>query len=494
MTEQPIPEGSFEDTHEPIPSAVSLGRARVLVVGDVMLDRYWQGATQRISPEAPVPVLRVEQVHDTPGGAANVARNVAALGAQVKLLSVVGDDEQGRTLKALMAQVRVETDLRVDLSGSTTLKLRAVARQQQLLRIDFESQGVSAEVLLDLQRAFELHLSDCDVVVFSDYAKGCLSGVSAWIDLAQQAGKLVVVDPKGTDFSRYVGADVVTPNCAELAAVIGPWRDESELTHKAQALRVSLGWRALLLTRSEEGISWFDAQGVRHERTQAREVFDVSGAGDTVVAVLASLMATGLSGWACAQWANVAASVVVGKFGAATASLDELLGAGRARFPSSMLASGGVLTPPEFIQWVRHAQVQGKRVVMTNGVFDLLHPGHIAYLEQARALGDCLVVALNNDASVGRLKGAQRPVNTLDDRMALLAALRCVDAVTSFAEDTPADLIEQVLPDCLVKGGDYSPEQIAGAQVVTRHGGRVLVLDFLAGYSTSQVVNKIRQG
>jgi len=303
-----------------------LSAARLLIVGDVMLDRYWFGDVTRISPEAPVPIVKIERSEERPGGAANVARNVAALGAQVGLLSVVGDDEAGRSLLRLLEASGIAVNLHVDPAISTTVKLRVIGRQQQLLRIDFET-SPSHEVLRAKLLEFATRLGDCDAVILSDYGKGGLTHIGEMIRLARDAGKHVLVDPKGDDFSKYAGATVVTPNRAELRAVVGRWQDPEELARKAEALRAGLGLDGLLVTRSEEGMSLFHAGGALHERAVAREVFDVSGAGDTVIATLAVMLAGG-AGWEEAvHVANVAAGLVVGRFGTAVVGRDELTAA-----------------------------------------------------------------------------------------------------------------------------------------------------------------------
>ncbi|OGA26911.1 MAG: hypothetical protein A3I01_17435 [Betaproteobacteria bacterium RIFCSPLOWO2_02_FULL_65_24] len=303
-----------------------LERARILVVGDVMLDRYWFGEVSRISPEAPVPIVKIGRAEERPGGAANVARNAAALGARVALLSVVGTDEPGERLAELLGRERVEARLHRDRSIDTTVKLRIIGRQQQLLRIDFETTP-SREVLLDKLADYRDLLNGCDIVVLSDYGKGGLTHISQMIDLALERGKKVLVDPKGEDYSRYRGASVITPNRAELREVVGSWKNEQELETKAQALRRELGAEALLVTRSEEGMTLYQESGVRHEPAQAREVYDVSGAGDTVIATLAVMVGAGVGLEEAARAANYAAGIVVGKFGTAVVQADELLGA-----------------------------------------------------------------------------------------------------------------------------------------------------------------------
>ncbi len=301
----------------------SLAAARVLVVGDVMLDRYWFGGVERISPEAPVPVVKVERTEERPGGAANVARNAASLGARTSLLSVVGDDEAGESLRALTVAENVAAVLHRDASVSTTVKLRVIGRQQQLIRIDFESTP-SREVLADKLSDFESLLANCDVVILSDYGKGGLTHIVRMIELARRAGKRVLVDPKGDDYGRYRGAHVITPNRGELREVVGRWTDEADLARRAERLRAELSLEALLVTRSEEGMTLFRAGSVMHDPARAREVFDVSGAGDTVIAALAVMLAAGMELMDAVRVANHAAGIVVGKLGTAVVSASEL--------------------------------------------------------------------------------------------------------------------------------------------------------------------------
>ncbi len=300
-----------------------LSTARLLIVGDVMLDRYWFGEVSRISPEAPVPVVKIERSEERPGGAANVARNAAALGAKVSLLALVGNDEPGESLRRMLKEGGIDASLHIDEAITTTVKLRVIGRQQQLLRIDFETKP-SNEMLRAKLSEFELRLPDADVVVFSDYGKGGLTHINEMINLARAAGKKVLVDPKGDDYSIYAGATIITPNRSEMREVVGRWKDDAELERKAGALRSQLGLDALLVTRSEEGMTLFHAGGAVHEKAVAREVFDVSGAGDTVIATLAVMLAHGADWAEAIHVANVAAGVVVGKLGTAVATRDEL--------------------------------------------------------------------------------------------------------------------------------------------------------------------------
>ncbi|GAA4500274.1 bifunctional D-glycero-beta-D-manno-heptose-7-phosphate kinase/D-glycero-beta-D-manno-heptose 1-phosphate adenylyltransferase HldE [Pseudaeromonas paramecii] len=464
-------------------------QARVLVVGDVMLDRYWHGPTSRISPEAPVPVVRVEQSEERPGGAANVALNVAALGAHATLLGLTGQDEAADALSARLNGVGVACDFVRVPHFPTITKLRILSRNQQLLRLDFEEgfHGVDPEPLL---ARIQAALPDSGVLILSDYAKGALAAVSRMIPLARAAGVPVLVDPKGTDFEKYRGATLLTPNMSEFEAVVGKVKDEQDLVAKGLELVRRFELQALLVTRSEHGMTLIrDGQTELHLPAQAHEVYDVTGAGDTVIGTLATALAAGKPLDEACALANAAAGIVVGKLGTSTVSPVEL-----ARAIYGEQETGfGVVSEQQLKVAVAAARSRGETVVMTNGCFDILHAGHVAYLQQARQLGDRLIVAVNDDASVSRLKGPGRPVNPVDRRMAVLAALGAVDWVVPFGEDTPRRLIAEVLPDKLVKGGDYQPEQIAGFDEVTANGGEVLVLNFEDGCSTSAIIRTIKE-
>ncbi|MCP5156995.1 MAG: bifunctional D-glycero-beta-D-manno-heptose-7-phosphate kinase/D-glycero-beta-D-manno-heptose 1-phosphate adenylyltransferase HldE [Ectothiorhodospiraceae bacterium] len=463
-------------------------RARVLVVGDVMLDRYWHGDTTRVSPEAPVPVVRVREREDRPGGAANVAVNVAAVGARAALVGVVGHDEAGASVESLLVARGVEPRLVRHPSAGTITKWRVLSRHQQLIRLDSEPEPAQ---LADagLGAGFAAALDECDVVVVSDYAKGTLSDVQALIQAARAAGKPVLVDPKGLDFGRYRGATLITPNLNEFEAVVGVCGDDAILVERAAALARAHALDAVLVTRGDRGMTLVERDGaVVHLGQEARQVYDVTGAGDTVIAVLAAAIAAGDSPVNAARLANAAAGIVVGKLGAATVSRDELAAS------LALVHHGGVLDEERLVLAVAAARAAGETVVMTNGCFDILHAGHVGYLEAARALGDRLVVAVNDDDSVRRLKGPRRPVNPIDQRMEVLAALGCVDWVVPFAEDTPERLICRVLPAVLVKGGDYRPEDVAGGGCVRRNGGRVTILPYRAGCSTSATIAALAGG
>ncbi|HDR1345322.1 TPA: bifunctional D-glycero-beta-D-manno-heptose-7-phosphate kinase/D-glycero-beta-D-manno-heptose 1-phosphate adenylyltransferase HldE, partial [Pasteurella multocida] len=461
----------------------------VLVLGDVMLDRYWFGATNRISPEAPVPVVRVQDNEERAGGAANVAMNIAALNVPVKLLGLTGRDETGLALESLLAKSRIECDFVQLHTHPTITKLRILSRHQQLLRLDFEEdfQNVTSDALL---QKLDSALQSYGALVLSDYSKGTLNQVQKMIQLARQANIPVLIDPKGTDFERYRGATLLTPNMFEFEAVVGKCDSEEEIIEKGLKLIEQIDLSALLVTRSEKGMTLLRPnQPAFHLATEAKEVFDVTGAGDTVISVLATGLADGRSFEEACYLANVAAGIVVGKLGTSTVSTVELENAIHGRSNTGF----GIMSEAELKRVVAQAKARGEKIVMTNGCFDILHPGHVSYLENARKLGDRLIVAVNSDDSVKRLKGETRPINDLQSRMAVLAGLSSVDWLVAFHEDTPQRLIAEVLPDLLVKGGDYKPEDIAGSQEVWASGGDVKVLNFENGCSTSNVISKIQQ-
>ncbi|MBE2898692.1 bifunctional D-glycero-beta-D-manno-heptose-7-phosphate kinase/D-glycero-beta-D-manno-heptose 1-phosphate adenylyltransferase HldE [Pasteurellaceae bacterium 20609_3] len=463
-------------------------RASVLVLGDVMLDRYWFGATQRISPEAPVPVVQVNHNEARAGGAANVAMNVAGLNVAVKLLGLVGNDDSAHALREMLSAARIECDFATLDDHPTITKLRILSRHQQLLRLDFENafNQTQSAVLLEKLEAGAPHSG---ALVLSDYGKGTLHCVQEMIAIANAHNLPVLIDPKGTDFARYQNATLLTPNLSEFEAVVGACADDDELCAKGFELIQQLNLKALLITRSEKGMTLLQLnQPPLHLPTQAKEVFDVTGAGDTVISVLATALADGRTLEEGCYLANVAAGVVVGKVGTSTISPVELENAVHQRTDEGF----GVVDKVRLQQLVREAKARGEKIVMTNGCFDILHPGHVSYLDNARKLGDRLIVAVNSDESVRRLKGETRPINNLNARMAVLAGLSSVDWVVPFEQDTPRELIAEILPDLLVKGGDYKPEDIAGSQEVWANGGDVQVLNFENGYSTSSVVEKIK--
>ncbi|MFV2032198.1 MAG: bifunctional D-glycero-beta-D-manno-heptose-7-phosphate kinase/D-glycero-beta-D-manno-heptose 1-phosphate adenylyltransferase HldE [Gammaproteobacteria bacterium] len=465
----------------------SLGR--VMVLGDLMLDRYWHGGTSRISPEAPVPIVSIGDVEQRPGGAGNVALNIAALEASVALLALVGDDEPASVLQTLLDDAQVSCHL-VAIEGRRTItKLRVMSRHQQLIRLDIED-VFSTSDSEQLAVNFEQQLAACDVVVLSDYGKGTLSDIPALIASARAAEKSILVDPKGSNFSIYKDATLITPNQAEFESVAGKCETESEFMTRGEKLRSELNLDGLLVTRSDKGMVLFERGAEPFiQPTRAREVYDVTGAGDTVIATLAAALAAECNLVEATQLANLAAGIVVRKLGTATTSIEEI--------QSEMLKHAplerGVIEETSLLESLQEARAAGEKIVMTNGCFDILHAGHVAYLSRAAELGDRLIVAVNTDESVQRLKGTDRPINNVLQRMAVVSALESVDWVVPFGEDTPARLIEQCLPDILVKGGDYQVAEIAGGQAVLANGGEVRILDFIDGCSTSAVIESIKK-
>ena len=468
----------------------SFESARVLVVGDLMLDSYWHGGTSRISPEAPVPVVHVKQNEERAGGACNVALNIATLGAQCTVMGLSGDDESARTLENLLENVGV-TPMFVKMpENSTVTKLRVMSRHQQLMRLDFED-GFIGRDLSGLEKAFAEQLDNFNIVVCSDYGKGSLRDVKKLIALCNEKNIPVLVDPKGNDFEKYTGASLITPNLSEFEAVVGQCNSEDDLVAKANELSARFDIEALLVTRSEHGMSLMQ-QGYDpvHIPTQAKEVFDVTGAGDTVISTLAASLGAGLSLERAMVLSNLAAGVVVAKSGTASVTLTELE---NAIVQNSSNTEHGILTEDELYGVLERSRARGETIVMTNGCFDILHAGHVTYLEQASELGDRLLVAVNIDETVRRLKGEDRPVNPVENRMRMLAALRCVDWVVAFTEDEPTRLICEISPDILVKGGDNVVDQIPGGDCVREAGGQVMVLTYVDGVSTTRIIDSIKE-
>jgi D-beta-D-heptose 7-phosphate kinase / D-beta-D-heptose 1-phosphate adenosyltransferase len=461
--------------------------ARLLCLGDVMLDRFIHGRVERVSPEAPIPVLAVEGEAEMAGGAGNVARNAAALGAGVELIGVRGRDGAGERLARLAgpgAQLVAEEGRR------TTVKTRYLAAGHQLLRADEESaSAVTPAAAAQLLARVDAALPRADAVVLSDYGKGVLSGSLAAdaIGRAKSAGRFIAVDPRGADWSRYRGADLITPNRRELSEAAGARLSRLEEI-EAAALRLlhAHGLGAVLVTLSEQGMLLVEPGGARHIAAAAREVFDVSGAGDTVIAVAAVAVAAGAGVLEAAWLANLAAGIVVGKTGTAVAQLREIQALLEGHAPGEKC-----LPLAEALEQIRRWRFKGLRIGFTNGCFDLLHPGHADLLAFARAGCDRLVVGLNEDASVHRLKGPARPVQPLASRAAVLGALTAVDLVVPFAEDTPLALIEAIRPDLLVKGADYREDQVVGAELVRSYGGEVRLAPLSPGHSTSATIARI---
>jgi len=462
--------------------------ARVLIAGDVILDRYLYGDTTRISPEAPVPVVHVKKTEERPGGAGNVALNISKLGVQSCLVGITGNDDAADVLEKYLTDENVECQFVRQDGLPTVTKLRVLSQHQQLIRLDYESTAIEINVE-KVNALFIQQLQKTNIVVLSDYAKGSLRDISNLIQQARDKGCTVLIDPKGTDFSRYQGASVLTPNLKEFEKVVGECDDIDEIVSKGKSLCQSLELEALLVTRGKDGMTLIrqDEQAV-HLPSRALDVFDVTGAGDTVIATLAAAIASGHDIVHATALANEAAGLVVAKLGTAYVTVEELNRA----VMEHHVKNKGILNDDHLMSVVSEIKKQGETLVMTNGCFDILHAGHVQYLQQAKQLGDYLLVAVNDDASVSRLKGAERPVNQLADRMAVLDALEAVDWVIPFSEDTPENLINKVLPEVLVKGGDYHVDEIAGAEAVIKNKGEVKILSLLEGSSSSRIIETVK--
>ncbi len=461
--------------------------ASVLVIGDLMLDRYWFGDAARISPEAPVPIVNIKQIDERPGGAGNVALNIAALGARTTLIGITGTDDAARILTEQLVAASVSHDIHCLANIPTITKLRVISRHQQLIRMDFEEKFpvFNPEKIIDF---YKRNLSEAKLVILSDYGKGTLACAPELIRLAKDAGVTVLIDPKGTDFSIYNGADIITPNFKEFESIVGTCHNEQEIVSKGLVLLQKHNINALLLTRGERGMTLIRQHEEEiHLPAHAREVFDVTGAGDTVIAILGASLSAGATLPQAMAIANLAASLVVSKLGAATVSVPEL----QVAMTETPVASGGVVNEELLQLAVSEARLKNKRIVFTNGCFDILHAGHVTYLQQAKQLGDLLIVAINDDDSVKRLKGPGRPINNVEQRMAVLAGLGVVDWVVSFSDDTPERLLKKLQPDVLVKGGDYGVDGVVGADIVRAYGGDVRVLGVIKNLSTTSIIDRV---
>lgn len=466
--------------------------ARVLVVGDVMLDRYIIGSVTRISPEAPVPIVRVEREDEMPGGAGNTARNVAALGASCTLIGLVGEDTEAQQLSALLDRAGIKTKLVSDGRRRTTVKTRIVAQQQQIVRADREALAdIDGEVEEAVLGVLGDELATADIVVVSDYGKGLLTRrvLERLFRGTRDAGVPSISDPTGSDLGRYRGTTFLKPNRHEILLATGVDCTADDEAERAGRIAIEMtGAEAVLISRSERGISVIESAEAVHLRAEAREVFDVSGAGDTVVAACAVALAAGADIVMAASIANAAAGLVVGKLGTAVVRSEELV---RALSRMEDASAGKVVDLDRAAARVQSWKAQGLSIGFTNGCFDLLHPGHVSLLVAAKAECDRLVVAINDDQSVRRLKGEGRPVTGQEDRAAVLASLETVDLVTVFSEDTPIRAIDALRPAVLVKGGDYTVDQVVGRELVEGYGGRVRIAPYVRGHSTTSTIGRI---
>jgi D-beta-D-heptose 7-phosphate kinase/D-beta-D-heptose 1-phosphate adenosyltransferase len=470
-----------------------LGTPRVLIVGDLILDRYVTGDVQRISPEAPIPILQAQDAEMRLGGAGNVAANLRSMEAEVEVVGVVGDDDRAACLLELLEGLGVTaTGVLRTPDRPTTEKTRLIGGAQQILRVDWEdAQPVAGETAALLIDGIGARIAAAGAVVLSDYGKGVLTDdvLAAVIDTARAQGVPVLVDPKGSDYTRYRRATLVTPNRKEAELALGrPLSTRADVAAAAEELLATAELDAAVITLGADGIHHRSADGAEgHVRALARAVFDVTGAGDTVIALLALGHAAGCGLEESVRLANHAASIVVGRRGAGTVTRAELagvLGAGRA-------ATGAVLAPEDLEEHLAAWRSAGRRIVFTNGCFDIVHAGHVDYLRRASERGDVLIVGVNDDESVRRLKGAGRPINPIADRLVVLAALEMVDAVVPFPEDTPARIIEEVTPDVLVKGEDWEDKGVVGREWVEQHGGEVFLAPLLPGRSTTAIAERL---
>lgn len=463
----------------------------ILVVGDLMIDHYLWGGCERISPEAPVQVVDIARETTVLGGAGNVINNLITLGARVSVAGVIGDDENGQELGAMLGSIGVKGEGLIVQSGrKTSKKSRIIASNQQILRYDKESKDSiadpSAQAVVEYVRGI---IASCDIVILSDYGKGVITDAVAQgvITAAKSAGKKVLVDPKGKDYSKYRGAYLLTPNKKEASEATGiAIKDEASLHQALLSLKVTCDLECSMITLSEDGIAIYD-QTMRRYPTVAKEVFDVTGAGDTVIASLSFALSSGLNIDEAAPFANHAAAVVVGKIGSATVTLDEI-----DAYESSLHQSTSdahIKTQSEIVSIAQRLRKEGKKVVFTNGCFDILHVGHVKYLQEAKSYGDVLIVGLNSDASVRTLKGPTRPVNPEADRAYILAALESVDYVVMFSDETPYELIKAVVPDILVKGGDYEGKSVVGAEFARE----LKLVQFVDGKSTTATISRITE-
>jgi len=467
---------------------------KIAVIGDLMLDQYLWGRVSRISPEAPVPVVRVERKTCSLGGAGNVAHNLVALGCQTYLIGVVGIDTEADIVRSEMLRLNIPIDnLVVDPNRPTTIKTRVISNSQQLIRLDNEStEAISHKIEQDLLELSISKLESVDLVILSDYSKGVLTDhfLQTFIPIAKQKQVPVLVDPKRIDYTAYSGATAITPNRAEAElALKRSLVSDRDFEVAGQEFQQKYSLEAVLMTRSEKGMILFSQGRAYHFPTQAREVFDISGAGDAVIAILAASLSSGLSWLEAVELSNLGAGVAVQKVGTAPVYKEELLQAIEQEGISK--TNSKILQLPDLIRQLAAWRAQGKKIVFTNGCFDLLHVGHVVYLEKSRALGDVLIVGLNGDNSVKRLKGPERPLVSEGDRARVLASLSSVDSVTLFEQDTPIDLITAIKPDILVKGADYREEEVVGSSFVQSYQGQVALIPLVDDRSTTKIVNKI---
>lgn len=467
---------------------------KILCVGDIMLDRFFYGSVDRISPEGPVPVFLIKRKNSTLGGAGNVVNNLSSLGIENIFLSVIGDDKEGEELEKALEILSPGTSfLYKDKDRKTTVKTRYLSSGQQLLRVDKELVApISSSIQNQIVTEFLKNIEKVDAVILSDYSKGLLTDnlLKRLISLAKKAKKFIAVDPQGNNYNKYSGVDILTPNLKELGYASNMViKSVSDIINSARYLINSTGIKNILVTRGKEGMSLVAMKDVIHFPTHAQEVYDVSGAGDTVVALLASVVGTGASLIEAVKLANLCAGIVVGKAGTASLTKSEVFSAAH-KFEQTETEQKVVLRE-RAVEKVINWHMRGDKVGFTNGCFDLLHPGHISLLKKAKSTCDRLIVGLNSDSSIKRLKGDSRPIQAETARSTVLSSLSVVDLVVIFEEDTPLSLIEILCPDVLIKGADYKIDEVVGADFIKRHGGQIKLVELEEGYSTTDTITKI---
>ena len=464
--------------------------SKILVVGDLILDEYWFGVANRLSPEAPVPVVKISTIEYRLGAAGNVANNIQSLGGKSKILSTLGNNKEKMILLKLFKQKKILYEIFDNKKNNTITKVRVLANNTQIVRADIENNYEIKNSKLFLKRYLD-NLKKYNVVVLSDYGKGSLSEIKKLILLAKKYKKIIIADPKGDDFRKYSGVDVLTPNYNEFINIVGFCKNQKILENKGKKLVLDLRLSSLLITQGKNGMTLITKDGlIRHINSLVEEVYDVSGAGDTVVSTIAICLAAKMSLLESMQIANIAASNVIKKIGTSTINIQELI---RSISLTNNFSKKIVYDNKNINFLVQDLKEKNKTIVMTNGCFDIIHSGHINFLEKSKKMGDILIVAINNDNSVKKNKGPKRPINQLNERIAVLSAIKFIDYIISFKDKTPLNLYKKILPDILTKGGDYNKKNVVGAKEVINNGGKVKIIKLYKKFSTTSLINKSRK-
>jgi len=458
----------------------------ILVIGDVMLDEYWFGNCNKISPEAPVPVTKIINKNFKVGGAGNVALNLAEINSNVALVSTIGKDVEGKIIKKILNNKNIDLNFKEVDDCQTIKKLRIFSKHHQMIRLDFESKKEKYKIKLDnkLKKKIDNH----KLVLISDYEKGSLMEVKKIINYAKLKSKLIIIDPKGNDFSKYKGASILTPNIYEFTQIVGVIKNKSMLIKKARDLIKKSSLIGLLITQGKNGMTFVSKDKVIHKNSLVQDIYDVTGAGDTVIAIFSAYLNLGKTYEESMDMANIAASIVIKKIGTSTASkkeIDEIYEL-KNKKPNKKI----YISNSDILQKVETIKKRNKKIILTNGCFDVIHAGHIHLLENAKKLGDFLIVAINSDKSIKALKGNNRPINKLSARIEVLKALACVDLIITFDELTPLKIIKMISPDYLVKGGDYKIKDVIGAAIVKANKGKVKIIKIKKGFSTTKILQK----